>query len=77
MKTVGKKTKQHGSYKTVVYRDTKGRTFLARVQSAGTGQTLNLTIIDRDRRTKGNQTLSNVALATSMKSTNAFFNITS
>lgn len=72
-----KKTKQYGGYRTVTYRDVKGRTFLARVTSAGTGNTLNLLIVDRDRRTKGNQVLTNVPVATTMKSTNCWFNVTS
>jgi hypothetical protein len=76
VKQVGKKSKQHGGYKTVIYRDTRGRSFLCKVASAGTGSTLNLYIIDRDRRTIANRSLTNVPLATSMKSTNAYFNIT-
>lgn len=72
-----KMTKQYGGYKTVIYRDAAGQSYLARVTSAGTGSTVNLYILDKDRRTKGNQSFSNVPLATSMKSTNAYFNITS
>jgi hypothetical protein len=71
-----KKTKQYGGYRTVVYRDAKGRTFLARVTSAGTGNTLNLLIKDRDRRTAGNTVLTNVAVGTTPKSTNAWYNVT-
>lgn len=70
-----KKTKTHGGYKTVVYRNSRGRTFLAKVTGAGTGNTLNLEIRDKDRRTKANQVLSNVPVATTMKSTNAWFNV--
>lgn len=72
-----KKTKQYGGYRTVVYRDTKGRTMLARVTSAGTGNTLNLKLPDRDRTTKATTVLTNVAVATTMKSTNAWFNVLS
>jgi len=76
-KQVGKKSKQHGGYKTVIYRDVKGRSYLAKVVSAGTGSTLNLFIYDRDRRTAANKSLTNVPIATTTKSTNAYFNITS
>lgn len=71
---VRKKTKTHGGLRTVVYRNTAGKTFLARVVSAGTGSSLNLYIIDRRRDNVAGRSLSNVALATTMKSTNAYFN---
>jgi hypothetical protein len=72
-----KKTKTHGGFRTVVYRDTAGQTHLAKVLSAGTGNTLNLRIYDRRRDNVAAQTLSNVAVATTMKSTNCWFNVTS
>jgi hypothetical protein len=75
--TMRKRGKVEGGYRTATYRDAKGRSYLAKVVSAGTGSTVNLLIVDRDRRTKGNQSLSNIALATSMKGTNVFFNILS
>lgn len=77
VKQPSKKTKQYGSYRTVVYRDAQGGTHLAKVTSAGTGSTLNLEIRDYDRRTKGNQTFANVPLATGYKQTGVYFNITS
>jgi len=72
-----KKTKQYGGFRTVVYRDTRGRTFLAQVVSAGTGNTLNLRIRDKRRDNIAGQSLANVAVATTMKSTNCWFNSTS
>lgn len=69
-----KKTKQHGGARTVTYRDAKGVTHDAKVTGAGTGNTLNLEIRDRDRRTKANQNLTNVAVCSTAKSTGCWFN---
>lgn len=72
-----RKTKQYGGYRTVVYRDTAGQTHLARVTGPGSGNTLNLYIIDRRRDNVGARSLTNVAVATTMKSTNCWFNVLS
>lgn len=69
-----KKTKQHGGKRTVIYRDTAGQTYLAEVVGPGTGNTLNLRIRDRSRGNVSGQSISNVAVATTMKSTNCWFN---
>lgn len=69
-----KKSKAQGGYRTVVYRDTYGQTHLAKVVSAGTGSTLNLYIVDRRRDNVAGRSLSNVPFATTMKSTNCYFN---
>jgi hypothetical protein len=68
-----KRTKLGGGRKTVQYRDTRGRTHDALVTSAGTGDTVNLRIRDRARGVVASQIIANVPLATSMKSTNAYF----
>jgi hypothetical protein len=64
-----------GGGRTVVYRDTRGRTWDAKVAAAGTGNTLTLTLQSRRWGMTGlSRIVADVPRATGMKQTNVYFN---
>jgi hypothetical protein len=69
------KTPGTSGRRTVMYRDTNGKTHEARVEAAGTSTGLMLRLVNR--RTPGNRTtnqvIDNVLPATTMKQTNRYF----
>lgn len=71
---VRKTSKGQGGFRTVTYRDARGRTMNATVTGPGTGQTVNLRIRDRSRGNVSNQIVSNVSLTTSKTATGVYHN---